>query len=319
VSNKAHLDYGSWISLKNSDWANGKIRFNLLLYDIKPMAVFFRYKDQQNHYGVEFSANGLENVKFYKTIDGNKRQIATKTVKMLTGKWYRVTLILDYDRIKVQLQSHKIRHHKTLFHREIKDGPSRGSLAFASNGNNKFYISGISIDEYKPDRKGKFKNNKRSWTGLLKHLKQKQRKIYCFGLFNLMQEEMPRCMEIHNYCRIRCDKLVPVSENILNYSCQRDCVRTSNILENKSGELKLSKGTGWVPKKGDKCDYLPKGEKVYRMCLVKGVEKRGAKTNVNIEYLIDGSATSKAEVKFPSKSLKKCGEALSARNDCKLN
>jgi len=216
------------------------------------------------------------------------------------------------------MQSHKIRHHKTLFHREVKNGLSRGSLAFASNGNTKFYLNGISISEHKPDRKEKFKNNKRSWYDILKYLKRKQRKIYCFGLFNLMQEEIPRCMEIHNYCRIRCDKHIPLVENILNYSCQRDCVRTSNILENKGDGLPKNTG-GWVPKKNEKCDYLPKGEKIYRMCFVKEVQKVGGKTKVHIEYLVDGSMTSKAEVKLPSKNLKRCGEALTARMDCKLD
>jgi len=227
---------------------------------------------------------------------------------------------MDFDKIKVQLQSHNIRQHKTLFFKEIKDGISRGSLAFATKGCSKFYINGITIDEHNPDKKEKYKNNKRSWHNLLKYLLTKQRKIFCFDMFNLMKEEIPRCMEIHNYCRIRCDKLIPTVENILNFSCQRDCVRQANILESKKDELsRLAKFGSWTPKKNEKCEYLPKGEKTYRMCVVKGVENKSKKLVVTVEYLIEGNTTAKAEVNFPSKDLKRCGEELTARMDCNLS
>jgi len=63
-------------------------------------------------------------------------------------------------------------------------------------------------------------------------------------------------------------------ENILNYSCQKDCVRSSNILENKKDEMsKLSKSGLWIPKPGDKCDYKPGGENSFRMCVIKNVTK----------------------------------------------
>jgi hypothetical protein len=319
VNNKSSIDFGSWIFLKNADFANGKIKFNFLLYDLKPMAVMFRYSNKENFYAVEFSASSAENVKLIKVVDGSTQVIGTKTAKILTGKWYRVVVIMDYDKIKVQMQSHTIRQHKTLFRKTITDGLSRGTLAFASRGNTKFYLNGITIDEHKPDRKEKYKNNKRSWHSLMKTLRTRQRKIYCYGLFSLMKEEIPRCMEIHNYCRIRCDKLIPTVENILNYSCQRDCVRTANILENKRDELaKLAGIGGWKPKKGEKCDFLPKGETIYRMGLIKEVENKGNKTVVTVDYLEAGSSTIKAQVNFPTKDLQRCGEALSSRTDCML-
>ena len=226
---------------------------------------------------------------------------------------------MNYDHIKVEMQSHRIRQHKTIFNKKIKNGLARGTLAFASKGNTWFYLNGISVDEHNPDKKEKYKNNKRSWHSILKTLRTKQRKIYCYGLFSLMKDEIPRCMEVHNYCRVRCDKMIPTVENILNFSCQRDCVRTANVLESKNNGLALLKKEGaWVPKKGEKCDFLPPGEKNYRMGVIKEVENKSKSITVKVQYLIEGTNTAQAQVEFPSDSLKRCGEALTARLDCKL-
>ena len=317
ISIKSKTGYGSWINLKNTDWANGKIKFNILLYDLKPMAVLFRYEDKDNYYAVEFSGIGTENVKFLKNIEGAATVIATKSVKILPRKWYRVVLIMDYDKIKVKIQSHVIREKKTIFFKEIANGLSRGSLAFASRGNSKFYINGINIDEYKPNRKDRYNNNKRSWNKVLRFLSPKQRKIYCNDMFKLLKEEIPRCMQIHTYCRIKCDKVIPPVESILNFSCQRDCVRTANILENKKDELsRLAKIDQWIPKRNQKIDFLPNGEKNYRMGFVREVESKKGKMVIIVEYLIHGNKTAKGQINFPSKNIKQCGEVLTARRDC---
>lgn len=319
ISNKSPTDFGSWIHLKNGDWANGKIKFNFLMYDIKPFAVLFRYQDKDNYYALEFSAEGQDNVKFFKNVNGGVNMVGAKTVKLLTGKFYRVVIILDYDKIKIKLQSHIIRQHKMLFFKEVLNGLSRGSMGFATRGNSNLYLNGISVDEYKPNRKDKFANNKRSWHSLLKFLRTKQRKIFCNDYFNLMKKEIPRCMEIHNYCRIRCDKLISTVESILNFSCQRDCVRTANTLESKTDELsRLGKRGQWVPKPKEKIDFLPRGETTFRMAFVKSIERKEKKLVVTVEYLVDGKNTSVSEVNFPSNNLKRCGQALTARQDCML-
>jgi len=319
VRNKRILEYGSWISLRNADFANGKIKFNFLLFDFNPIALMFRYSDKNNYYAVEFSANNIQNVKLIKKVDGSSQLIQYKTFKILTQKWYRVVVIMDYDNIKVSIQPHKIRQHRTLFSKEIR-GLSRGTISFATNGNSKFFINGVNIDEHKPNSKKKYKNNRRSWNSILRQLKYKERKIFCYGIFSNIKDEINRCIEIHNYCRIRCDKIIPTVENILNYSCQKDCVRSSNILENKKDEMsKLSKSGLWIPKPGDKCDYKPGGENSFRMCVIKNVTK-GKKMKISLEYLADGMKSLKAEIKYPNPNdnLKRCGEALTARMDCAM-
>ncbi len=45
--------YGAWIILKDQEWANGSVYFNLLLIDKNQVAFFFRYKDSNNYYSIK--------------------------------------------------------------------------------------------------------------------------------------------------------------------------------------------------------------------------------------------------------------------------
>jgi len=64
-------NFGSWIVLKNSEWANGTVRFNILLKDLHPIAFFFRYMDMNNYYGIEFDpTKQIQNIKLFSKIEG---------------------------------------------------------------------------------------------------------------------------------------------------------------------------------------------------------------------------------------------------------
>jgi len=64
--------FSSWIYLKNAEWANGTVKFNLFLKDKKPVAFFFRYKDQKNYYAIQFDpTKSLYNISLLKIIEGN--------------------------------------------------------------------------------------------------------------------------------------------------------------------------------------------------------------------------------------------------------
>ena len=54
------------------------------------------------------------------------------------------------------------------------------------------------------------------------------------------------------------------------------------------------------------------------MAFVKSIERKEKKLVVTVEYLVDGKNTSVSEVNFPSNNLKRCGQALTARQDCML-
>jgi len=315
IKPSAAMEYGGWIKLRNVDFANGKIKFNVLIQDQLPMAILVRYKDPENYYAVELSPQPTGNVKLIERIDGGARIIYSGTAKILEDKWYSVAITLNFQKIKVALQSHTIRRFKTIIkfkHLNL----ARGTIAFASAGNQKFYISGVQIDKYSLE-KDKYKHNHRSWGTILKGLKEKERMIYCKELFNSLRFEVTRCVEIHNYCQLRCDKKFSKVENLLNFACQRDCVKMANIVDSKKDALSdLLKKSGWIPKKGEKCDYKPKGEDSYRLCLIKDVVQRGTNKIIVIQYNPDGNAKIKAEIKWPDKNLNQCGSKLTNRMDC---
>ena len=65
--------FATWIYLKNAEWANGTVKFNLFLKESKkPVAFMFRYKDKSNYYAIEFHpAKMLFNVSLLIVKDGN--------------------------------------------------------------------------------------------------------------------------------------------------------------------------------------------------------------------------------------------------------
>ena len=105
---------------------------------------------------------------------------------------------------------------------------------------------------------------------------------------------------------------------MLNFACSKDCTRTAHLAEGRSELSKLMEKVQWKPKKNDKCDFQPSGEKTYRMCIVKEVKSNKNKKLVSVKYLVDPTTYKKAVVEYPSKRLVQCGEKLSARNDCKF-
>ena len=142
--------------------------------------------------------------------------------------------------------------------------------------------------------------------------------MYCKTLYNSISSEIKRCVEINNYCQIRCDEKIPRVENILNFSCARDCVRTSQINQGKSELSKLISKQKWIPKINEKCDFFPEGEIQYRVGIVKKILNKNNRQILTVKYLEDAFNSEKAELEFPSPRLVKCGEKLKARSDCKF-
>ena len=64
--------FSSWIFLKNAEWANGSVKFNILLKDLNPIAFLFRFKDQDNYYALQFlPAKKIFNINILKVLEGN--------------------------------------------------------------------------------------------------------------------------------------------------------------------------------------------------------------------------------------------------------
>ncbi len=70
------FNYGSWVTLRNAEWANGTVRFNFLLKHPNPIAFFFRYKDRNNYYAVQFDQRSpINNVKLITRVEGKKLKL----------------------------------------------------------------------------------------------------------------------------------------------------------------------------------------------------------------------------------------------------
>jgi len=133
ISSLKENEFGSVISLKNAEWANSVIKFNLLLLDTKPIGTLIRFNDLQNYYAIEFSTSGSKNIKLIKRVKGMSTVVLSKPFKLSLKKWYRITINLSYNIIQLKIQSHVVREHKTIFKTELT-GISRGTLGFGSKG-----------------------------------------------------------------------------------------------------------------------------------------------------------------------------------------
>jgi len=65
----------------------------------------WRYKDENNYYVVR--ANPLENnYRVYKVVNGNRIQLKSATVKMTSGKWYNLKVIMKGNNIQCYFNDH---------------------------------------------------------------------------------------------------------------------------------------------------------------------------------------------------------------------
>jgi hypothetical protein len=316
ISIREGNDYSTWVVLQGAEWSNSLIKFNFKLFDVKPIAVFFRYNDPQNYYGIEFDlSKGI--IKLFKKIESLTTVIETQSSKMLLDKWYRVSLVLSFNYIKMSIQAGSIWQERLIFSREI-DGLSRGTLAFGTTGNRNFFVSGIEVDEYKENKKIFHLNNKRTWTELLKSLSYRERKIHCMEVYDQDIQYIRRCVEVYFYCKLRCDEIIPSVENILNYSCFKDCKQTAFNLGKKIQSLD-DKTREYIPKANDKVDYKPADSPNFRQAVIKEVKTVKDKIVVEISYEDQEGKNTITEDNFNGENIKKCGVELSLRNDCISN
>merc|ERR1711957_172974 len=309
-------DLGSFLILKDVEWHGGIIKSNFLFKDSNLFAFLFRFADQNNFYSIEFEPKELrDNVRLVVKSNGSSKTIKQTTLTLSLATWFRTTVIITNDNIKVFIQSDNIRENKPIFEANVDDN-SRGTIGYASNGNYETYIDGIVVDDYTPHESNKMnEKNRRSWKGYLKHVEPKAVKKFCSSLFGGNEEENQRCRMPSNYCKMKCDNYIPYIENILNFHCYKDCF--AKILT-KDSDVQVKKNS-WKPKIGDKIDFLPKGLKKYSASTI--ISAQTKKSNKKIEVLTITYLTAEGEQKttsaeFPSEQIKKCGTELPKRKDC---
>ena len=310
-------NYGTFITLKNVEWNNGRVQTNFLFKDSKMAAFLFRYQDKDNYYAMEIDISNLHNnLKLVAKVDGSMKIIDSKFFSLNFDTWYRMTLIMNNDKISISIQTEKIREIKPVFEHNL-ELLSRGTIGFASNGNNDFYLSGIEVDDFvSHTSKKKDIKNRRSWINMQKHTEPKAVKNYCMNLFRGDSTESARCLVPQNYCKLKCDDHIPTVENILNFNCYKDCL---NKISYEKNEVK-TEAKPWAPKVGEKIDFRAGNDGVYvpgNILSLKEVDEANIKVlYLTVSYYDNAGNNLKSKAKFPSGEVKNCGTKLTRRKDC---
>jgi len=309
-------DLGTFLILKDVEWNNGIVKSNFFFKDSKLFAFLFRFSDQNNFYSIEFEPSEIrDNVRLVSKVNGSSKTVNQTTMVLSLATWYRTTIIMTNDDIKVFIQSDHIRENKPIFEAKMED-ISRGTIGYASNGNYETYINGVVVDDYIPHESNKNnEKNKRSWVNYLKHVEPKVVKKFCKNLFKGDELENQRCRMPSNFCKMKCDDYIPAIENILNFHCFKDC--EGKILK-KDNDVNIKKDS-WKPKIGDRVDFLPIGLKKYSAATI--ISAQTKKTDKKIEIYTITYITPEGEQKtttaeFPNPQIKKCGKELPKRKDC---
>jgi len=316
IKSKVKNTYGSLIFLKNAQWSNGRVKANFMFKDKRTFALLFKFVDANNYYSLEFNPESEKTgLTLISRVEGTVKQIDIKPLKLNTDVWYRVEILMKNEKIIIKIQNDIIREKKTYFALNMEQ-ISRGTIAFATNGNNQFYINGIEIDDYIPHSGNKINpKNKRTWIELLKKTDDKSKKKFCQETYSV-KNEIRRCVEPQFYCRLKCDEQIPTIENILNFNCFRDCVKKIKANHNDFNVQK----TPWAPKLGEKIDFLPKNEKDFKPAAISSIKEKKVKGKLVKTYLItyfdEAGNSLKASSPFPDKSIVKCSEKLKIRKDC---
>jgi hypothetical protein len=141
----AGYNFSALVFLKNVDWVNGFVKFNLKMLDSKPVGFLFRYTNVDNYYAIYFDIeNQVHGVKLISKVNGKFKFnlgainiIDSNDIKLKRDSWYRCTLKMEYDSISFFIQEENIRQNIQIFKREIGEH-DRGTIAFATNGKNYF-------------------------------------------------------------------------------------------------------------------------------------------------------------------------------------
>lgn len=312
--------FASTILLKDVEFANGIINFNLKLIDRSPIGVVFRYVDRDNYYFILINLkNKMNNLKLMGKVNGATRIVDRKLVMAFSAEtWIRCILILNYDTIKFAIQDEKVRAIKTVFLKELTD-LNRGTIGFATNGNTNFYISAITSDEYNPNQKepkGVVNLKKtRTFENFLKKTSERDIKAFCKKIYDKMDPNYAICTEPHTFCQLGCDNIVPRVENIINFKCYSQCVKSISIRLSPPNAQEKKKAV-FNPKEADLIDYLLPGNESYRPAKVLQVFQQNKKHVLKVEYTSDDGDVKTNEVVFPSDDVKRCGSKLPARRDC---
>jgi hypothetical protein len=298
----------SLIKLKNAEWSNGKISFNFIPKLVKKFSVYFRYNNKNNFFAIRFDFNQRNgNIKLISMIDLNFKVLESKSFPLIYGKTYLGKILLDFNLVKFNLQTFGINDTKYIFSSQLDSSLSRGSLAFESDG--EIHITGLEISPDTKNSKTEFINNKRSWNQVLVNTSIPRKKRWCNQVFKSHEMERLRCLEDHVYCKMRCDDVIPIVENILNFTCFKECLHKIRLSDISYKPLDLDQK--WNPSAGERVDFVLLGESENRPGVILEILKG---EQALVSYISDDGEDSKSIVSV--RSIFKCGQKLFRRTDC---
>ena len=331
IKSTSPMNYGSILSLKNTDIVNSIFKISFYFNNLSPVGVIFRYKDENNFYHLRINNSGTNKIVLVKKYEGKSYILSTSTISITPRIWYTFTLKIYYEKFFVFLQIGELRNNQQIMSVEDND-IQRGGLGIATDGNDNFYINGIYIDNYNiANDRGKSpmaeKENKYSFEKILKYNTPNTRDKYCKSLIEKTDIDVKECKEFHYYCSLRCNEMVHRRENILNYNCYKSCVwdtinreKVQNLIASQQVSYGISKEV-WSPKEKDKCDYKPDdyGElATWVKCYVLKVtdnERDPEQKTIEIKYKVGGVIKS-GQIIYPNVNFKKCGTMMKDRTDC---
>jgi hypothetical protein len=321
------LSYGSMLMLKNADVVNSLYKISLFFISLSPVGIIFRYKDNNNYYHLRINNSGPYKLTLDKRYEGRSTTIANiQNISITARLWYTFTITTYYDQFQIYLQIGDLRNDQLIA--DFTDNDiQRGSLGLATDGNEDFYAKGIYVDDFdinKSHLNSKAKSDARSFENILHDNTETHRSKYCKTIYNEVHQQS-ECKEYHNYCEKRCNDSIHTRENILNFTCQRQCVKDAQMRE-KIANLQMSENVGfgisnqvWSPKEKEKCDYKPDEFGAFWVpCYINEV-----KNNVNdpeqkylqIKFKVS-DLVKIVNLLYPNISVKQCGAALKGRDDC---
>ena len=107
-----------------------------------------------------------------------------------------------------------------------EDDIFRGTVGISVDNTDSVYFDGLVTEEASDlyIEKGQNYDKKRSWNTCMGADKVSKRKSFCGKFYGGYIEGFKKCMEVHRYCNICCDKLIDGKENIINFACLRGCI-----------------------------------------------------------------------------------------------
>jgi hypothetical protein len=312
IKSTSPINYASLIKLKGAEWTNGYILVSVISYDPNPVGILFRYKNKFNYYSLilDFSKPDA-NVKLVSMVNSTYNTLMVRTHKLLLQTRYEVIISTEFDNFQIFLNTAGVNEFKNIM--TIKNNElQRGTLAIATYGNSHFLLPGIQVTPQLP-RKNDI-NSKRTFTSILSHIKEKDKKDFCKSIFGTNQYEYDKCLLDQVFCSLLCEE-IPDCENIIAFNCYKTCIRS---IKQKTTLIPFQSFT-WLPKEKIDVDFIPINGPGYIAGFIISIETIGSDQYATIKYRDDYGTDEIDRQKYDGNNIKQCGSVLTGRTDCKLN